>query len=148
MPSGWNILQFCQADLHCNHSVFHFAFVFLQLFDYCIVTKKERPKTCGKKRKSGGWIKEDERPQAGDGLSRAELLEARGWQTFTFHQANLWAPVSRLIHPDASWRRTDWLHNRPPSTNYLPHLCALLLISLSLILIPRLVSNHLFSFVN
>lgn len=81
-------------------------------------TKKERSKTCERERKSGGWIKEDERPQAGDGLSRAELLEARGWQTFTFHQANLWAPVSWLIHPDASWRRTDWLHNRPPSTIY------------------------------
>lgn len=118
MPSGWNILQFCEADLYCNRSEFHLAFVLLQLFGNFIATKKKRPKTCERERKSGGWMKDDERPQASDGLSRAELLEARGWQTFTFHQANLWAPVSWLIHPDASWRRTDWLHNRPPSTIY------------------------------
>lgn len=44
MPSRCNILQFWRADLHQNRSVFHSAFIFLELFGDFITKKKERPK--------------------------------------------------------------------------------------------------------
>jgi len=99
--------------------------------NYLAISERQRPKTWWRKEKwwmnprrwetTGQWWLQQGRASWGKRLADVQ---------YTFHKADLQAPVNWLIHPDTSWMRTDGLHNRPPSTIYLSCLCARFSISL------------------